>query len=113
MKKIFRLSLKRDFKNVFDTGKNSSIPEITLKYCQNNLNHPRLAIIISSKVSKSAVKRNQLRRRIREILRKKLDLNTKHDLIFITRPEILNRKFPELQIIIERLLNKTGLSKFQ
>lgn len=111
MKKIFRLSLKRDFKNVFTKGRNVSFPEITLKFYPNQLNHPRLAIIISSKISKSAVKRNQLKRRMKEILRKKLNLSAGYDLIFITRPEMIKKTFSELQDLIEKLIIKSNLSQ--
>jgi ribonuclease P protein component len=109
MKKIFRLSLKRDFKNVFTKGKFVNSPGITLKFYPNQLTHPRLAIIISKKVAKSAVKRNQLKRRIKEILHKKLNLKSGYDLIFITKPELIEKTFTELNELIEKILIKSNL----
>jgi ribonuclease P protein component len=42
---------------------------LTLKYAPSKKDDYRLAIVVSKKVSKSAVKRNRIRRRIYEIVR--------------------------------------------
>lgn len=43
---------------------------VSIKYAQSNREDYRLAVVVSRKVSKSAVVRNRIRRRIYEIVRK-------------------------------------------
>ena len=45
--------------------------QILLKYCENKHRiHSRVAIVVGKKVAKSAVKRNRIRRRVFEVVRK-------------------------------------------
>ena len=110
MKKVYRLKLQRDFDNVFKRGKTASLPQIAIKYAKNNLNHCRLAEIISKKTAKKANQRNLLRRRLKEIIRvqylKKLD---NWDIIVIPKAELLEKSFAELKEIIRLILEKAKL----
>jgi ribonuclease P protein component len=110
MKKIFRLKLQRDFDHLFKRGRQISFGGITLKYAQNNLNHCRLAVIVSKKTAKSAVKRNLLRRRIGEIIRVRyLQKLVGWDIAFIPRAEIMEKDFSSLKEIIGLILEKAKI----
>ncbi|CAL4041877.1 Ribonuclease P protein component [Buchnera aphidicola (Takecallis arundicolens)] len=68
-KKKFRLLKKKDFKRVFNTSQ-KNVTSLLISFNVNNkLSYPRLGIIISKKISKSAVKRNLIKRIIRESFR--------------------------------------------
>jgi len=55
---------------VYKRGQTARAAQITLKYVQQNNSKPyRFAVVVSRKVSKSAVVRNRIRRRIYEIVR--------------------------------------------
>jgi ribonuclease P protein component len=84
-----RLRKQNDFDNVFSKHTKSykaSIPGIALRYCENSLSWTRIGIVVSKKFG-NAVKRNRVKRHIREIYR-----NTKHllrkgfDMVFIVYP---------------------------
>lgn len=110
MKKVYRLKLQRDFDNVFKRGRSVAINGVTLKYINNNLEHCRLAEIISKKASKSAVQRNLLRRRLKEIIRTGyLDKIGNWDMVIIVRPELLKKDFMELKEIVRLVLEKAKL----
>lgn len=54
---------------VYRTGKSVRSEFITLKYAHSRREDYRLAVVVSRKVSKSAVVRNRIRRRIYEVVR--------------------------------------------
>ncbi|PIP16865.1 MAG: ribonuclease P protein component [Candidatus Portnoybacteria bacterium CG23_combo_of_CG06-09_8_20_14_all_37_13] len=67
-----------------------------LKYKTNNLNKNQFRIIVSLKVSKKAVVRNKIKRRIREVLRQ-LDVKQGYDIVVITNKEIVGKSFQEIK----------------
>jgi len=111
MKKEFRLRLQRDFDRVFRSGRSITHQELTLRYSPNNLNFPRVAIVVSQKVAKKAAKRNLLKRRLKEIVRKRLNLIGNWDLIFIARNRLTEKEFLQLEAIVERLLKESKIHR--
>ena len=65
-------------------------------------------IIVSLKVSKKAVDRNKVKRRIREILRK-VDIRRGIDLVVMTNKEILTKSFKEVEEALILNLTRLGL----
>lgn len=51
----------------------------------NQLSHPRLGLIVSKKVSKKAVERNKLKRRLREIFRLNQNNLNSFDIVVIAK----------------------------
>ena len=70
--KQYRLTKNKDFARVAQQGKIIFSYALGLKYIKNNLNYSRFGIIVSLKVSKKAVIRNKIKRRIRAILKENL-----------------------------------------
>lgn len=56
--------------HVYTKGKSVRGQLISLKFLQSSRDDYRLAVVVSKKVSKSAVKRNRIRRRLYEIVRR-------------------------------------------
>jgi len=76
----FRLRGRRDIQKVFKTGrkfKNRFFLAVSLR---NDLGHPRVAIIVSKKISSSAVIRNRIRRIVGEISRAGLSKSLERDI---------------------------------
>jgi len=100
LSKEYRLSKKRNFELVFKKGQKIDFGYFYIKILKNNLNINRFAVI-PFKVSKKAVERNRLKRRVSEIFRiLNKDFKKSYDIIFVARPSILNKKFKDLKKMI-------------
>lgn len=114
--RILSLSKKKDFDRVFKTGRSCFDKILGLKIAANEQKRFRLGIIISSKVSKKAVERNLLKRRLKEIVNKELaEFPAGYDLILIALPGACEKTFAEMKQsvgwLLGRLKVKTGASK--
>lgn len=94
---------KKDFDNVFKKGKTIANKLVFLKSLKNNLNNNQFGFIVSTKISKKAVIRNKIKRRLREIVRQ-TDTKPGFDIIIIVKPEILNKDYQEIKNNVENLL---------
>lgn len=85
--------------------------------CKSIINHrrtePRVAVVVSKKVMKSAVNRNRIRRRLYEAIRAELsDLQPNNDIVFIVvSPEIMTAPFEEVTRSLKGVLNQSHLYK--
>jgi ribonuclease P protein component len=70
----------------------------------------RLAIIVSRKVHKSAVKRNSVRRRIYEIVRTGKPIPVPHDIVVtVFSDQVVELPSEELALLVRTLFKKAGL----
>lgn len=67
--KLNRFHGRNSLNSVYRKGKAIRGDYISLRYLATNRKDYRLAVVVSRKVSKSAVKRNRIRRRIYEVVR--------------------------------------------
>jgi ribonuclease P protein component len=58
-----------DFSSVFNLRKRIATPYLVIRFKPNSLNRPRLGLIVAKKTAKLAVKRNYMRRVLRELFR--------------------------------------------
>jgi ribonuclease P protein component len=58
-----------DFSSVFNLRKRIASPHLVMRYRLNEVNIPRLGLIVSKKTAKLAVQRNYMRRVLRELFR--------------------------------------------
>lgn len=85
---------------------------LTVKYVANRRRRmPRIAVVVSKKVHKSAVGRNRIRRRIYEILRQQVPHFTGvYDVaLIITSSEVLATPHDELVLVVKNLLVRAGI----
>lgn len=105
--RILSLSKKKDFDQVFKNGRSCFDKTLGLKAAANDLEQYRLGIIISSKVSKKAVERNLLKRRLKEIIKKELaEISSGQDLVIIALPGACEKTFAELKQAVENLVGR-------
>ena len=110
--KTNRLVKRKDFDNVFKNGKKHSLPgtEIYLKISKNKLKQSRFGFIVSKKVSKKAVVRNKIKRRLREIIRSNLpEVKKGIDVVIITLPGFEKNDFPTTKRMINKLFQRAGI----
>ena len=85
---------------------------LTVKYVANRRRRmPRIAVVVSKKVPKSAVGRNRIRRRVYEILRQHVPYFTGvYDVaLIITSSEVLATPHDDLALVVKNLLVRAGI----
>lgn len=108
--KQYRLQKDKDFKRVFLKGKFFDGRILSLKPIENSLEFSRFGFIVGLKISKKATLRSQIKRKLRESIRAKLDkIKSGFDIVIITKPEIVGKGHKEIDKEIERLLRKAKL----
>jgi ribonuclease P protein component len=110
--KINRIKKKKDFETIFKNGSNFKAPFLVFKIFKNDLGYSRFGFVVSQKVSKKAVVRNKVRRRITEIIKSNFDQIKKGiDVVTICLPGIEKKDFPELkEIVIKNFLKSKILN---
>lgn len=104
-----RLSRRNDFKIIL-RGKRINTLHFSAKLVKNSLPVSRFALIIPSRLVRSAVKRNYLKRTIREAIRNKLKSIKKGvDVIVILSSKIEKPTFDAVRREIFELFLKAGL----
>jgi ribonuclease P protein component len=108
LNKANRLTRDKEFEKVFKNARSAYNNLFSVKALSNNLSHNRFGIIVSLKVSKKAIERNKIKRRVREALRFFDDQITIHqDVVIVCRPSLINVNLKEiknsLQLIFKRL----------
>jgi ribonuclease P protein component len=110
LKRNQRISKKNDFRDIFKFGKNFSNNQLILKVLPNGLEFCRFAVVISLKISKKAVERNRMRRRIMEIIRaNEGNIKKGFDLVFVGKPELKKSDFKQMERGLADLIKKSGL----
>ena len=108
-----RLSNRNAVRRSSRYGRQAKYGELSIRYIDNSKGVPRLAVVVSKKVSKRAVERNKIRRKIIESYRQNWEskLQGGFDLvIFVHNNRILKRNSRELAVDIGELLSKAKLN---
>ncbi len=109
MKRQYRLRRDTGFKRVRRLGKFYASPLMVLAFLQNELNHSRFGFVVNKRLGK-AVRRNKIKRRMREATRLRLPkIRSGFDLIFIARQPIRGASYAEIERTLEYLLAKADL----
>ena len=95
-------------RGVYQRGRTVRGTLVSLKYADRPAGKPyRAAVVVSRKVSKSAVTRNRIRRRVYEVLRQQSDKLSGKDVVLTAFSDQLATMEPaKLQKIIAELLDK-------
>ena len=105
-----RLRGKKDFERVLRKGKGLKEDFLILKMVKNNSSQNRFGFIVGTKISKKAVLRNKLKRRLRELVRGKIEKIKKgFDIILIAQSGLGNRDFWELEEIFTKIFRRAKL----
>jgi len=88
-------------------------PALSLKYVRNDRRQTyRVAVVVSKKVSKSAVVRNRIRRRVYEVVRSQQPgIAQPYDLVFMVQQvDIATMDHQSLQKLVAGQLQKAGVA---
>jgi len=112
--KKYRLTKRKDFENVFTNGKFFYNQYVTVKYLKNELDLPRLAFVVSNKISKKAVERNKIKRRLRAIFYSSLkEVRPGFDYVIIVKAAIKETTFAEMRELLNVLFKTKGFGWFK
>lgn len=105
-----RLKLKKDFEAVVKKGRGLKEDFLFLKIVKNNRKESRFGFIVSKKFSNKATLRNKIKRRLRALIRTKLNKIRKGlDCVLTVRQGLENKDFLEIEAILNKLFEKAGI----
>ena len=105
-----RLRRAKDFERVFKTGRSSFDKLTGIKITRTQNDFCRFGVIVSTKVNKSAVKRNLIKRRVRFCLRSDKLFDCKNiDCVVIVLPAAREASYAQIKASVEYNLRRLGL----
>jgi ribonuclease P protein component len=106
--KKFRFHGHGSLKYLFQNGEQARTRFFGIKYIVNQRrDYPRIAVIVSKKISKSAVKRNRMRRRVYEILREHFNFEKPYDIaVTVFSDEVLTASYDELKEQLKKVISE-------
>lgn len=111
MKRTDSLKRKKEFRYTYKAGKSLANPLCVLVYVKSAAPHIRVGFSVSKKIG-GAVKRNRVKRRMREAITPLLpQLRGGVNVIFVARAPIADAAFSDLRAGMAQLLQKAGLYK--
>ena len=111
----FTRSMKENhlFRRLYAKGKNAVSPTLAVYARRNRLEYTRLGLTVGTKVGK-AVRRNQVRRRIKEAYRvHEGGLLPGWDVVVVARVRAAHASYAEVERDLLRLLDKLGIRRRQ
>ncbi len=102
-----RLRRRADFLRVSDVGKGKANNLVVLRYAPNSLDVTRAGFSVSKRVG-GAVRRNAVKRRLREAVRKLAPPESSVDLVLIARPEIAEANYHRIEAAVTDVLARAG-----
>jgi len=94
-----RLKQEKDFSQLARSRKIAFSRALGMKMRENGLPHSRFGVVVGLKVHKKAVKRNLIKRRIREIIRKHLhEIAPGKDVMVMANAKALEADYAELEV---------------
>jgi len=110
VKKEFRVKKSSEIEMIIRTKKSVSNKHFVLYKRENHENtHFRFAVSVSKKYG-NAVKRNKIKRQVREIV-SKIDITVTDDLFIVVKPKIPNLSYVELDASLRQLMARQKITR--
>jgi ribonuclease P protein component len=109
LRKEEKLLSKPQFDAVFDGGQSAGNKRLVIHWADNDLGHPRLGLVVSTRFG-GAVRRNQFKRRVREMFRRSKRQIGSRDIVVLPskKPEAQAADYDELLDAFTSLLARMG-----
>ena len=102
----FKIKTSRDFRNILTEGTKTHSENLILYVKPNSLGFPRLGVSVGKKASASSVRRNRMKRVLREVFRKNKSAFSSNDIVFVIKNDVSDKKFSQLYSEIEKLAGR-------
>lgn len=107
-----RLRKNKEFTLVFERGKSVRENLLDLKLIENQQNNSRFGFVVSKNFSKNATLRNKIKRRLRELIRTRMEkIEGGMDVVIIVKRGFQKEDFAKMERDINSLLFKAGMIK--
>lgn len=102
-----RLS-RKEFTPVFKLGKRLNTSLFSVIYTKSETSKSKFGVVVSKKITKSAVERHKIRRWVYESVRAFLKNKTNYgfSVIFVAQPQIMKYKFKDIEDLVYKILNE-------
>jgi ribonuclease P protein component len=112
LKRIYRVTKEKEFQAIYRRGKFKSTALFSVHYLPNRLDFTRVGIVVTKKISKKAVERNLLKRRVREVAREiQPNIVGHYDIVISIKKPLLEKDFADLKSELVNTFQKAGLLK--
>ena len=102
----FKIKTSRDFRSIFTEGTKTHSENFILYVKPNSLGFPRLGVSVGKKASASSVRRNRMKRVLREVFRGNKLAFTSNDVVFVIKNDVSDRKFSDIYSEIKKLAGR-------
>jgi len=110
--KKYKIQKKKEVEAVFKGGRSSFDDVAGVKILPTVQAHSRFVVVVSVKVSKKAVERNKLKRKLSELCRLALpQLNAGNDFFILALPGSAQKTYRELEHSLQKHFKKLGAYK--
>ncbi|NPV04106.1 MAG: ribonuclease P protein component [Syntrophaceae bacterium] len=100
-----RIRRRSEFKALFESGKRVHSEYLTVIHCRNTTGVRRLGLVVGKRVGKTAVRRNRMKRLLREFFRlNKHRLPASQDILIVARKDFSFMKGQDLCRELEKVL---------
>lgn len=99
----FKIKTSRDFRNILTEGTKTHSQNFILYVKPNSLGFPRLGVSVGKKTSASSVRRNRMKRVLREVFRKNKSAFSSNDVVFLIKNDVSGKKSSDLCSEIKKL----------
>ena len=107
-----RLKKDKDFQNLFSNGTTYNYQFLYFRVARNSLHQTRFGFIVSKKVSRKAVVRNKIKRKLRAVIRDKLPMMKEgFDVAVVVKKSFQMDDFKRIEQVITVLLSNSGIYK--
>jgi ribonuclease P protein component len=110
MKRVYRLRRPEQFRRARREGRSISLPLLTLNVVPGRRRRTRCGFVVGKQIG-TAVRRNRVKRRVREAVRLILpSITPGYDVVFVARsPELLTAPFATISQMVEQLLRRARI----
>ena len=102
----FKIKTSRDFHNILSEGTKTHSENFILYSKPNSLGFPRLGVSVGKKASASSVRRNRMKRVLREVFRRNKPAFSSNDVVFVIKNDVSGKKFSKLYSEIKKLAGR-------
>ncbi|NQV13537.1 MAG: ribonuclease P protein component [Parcubacteria group bacterium] len=108
--KANRLQKDDDFARVHRHGRFFKCQFVAIKSLSNRRPESRFGFLVGIKVSKKAIVRNKVKRRLREVVRLALpDIKPGFDVVIMVRPEAADKTYQEIETALRSAFQQARL----